>query len=91
MAVFIPVVILFAILQGAGYSYVNKRQIPKGRLKVLVLFFLLYVVLALALPLTPDGEYMTRETVSMIKAGIILVGAICSLAVHTLARLMRNW
>lgn len=73
MSLLFPVVILFSVFQILGYWYVDKRQLAKGRLKTLLAIIFLYIVLALVIPMAPDGEYMTSEVILLIKAGIILL------------------
>ena len=61
MSLLFPVVILFSVVQVLGYWYVDKRQLAKGRLKTLLVIIFLYILLALVIPMAPDGEYMTSS------------------------------
>jgi hypothetical protein len=89
MTIFIPVLILFSILQIIGYWYVDKRQLPKGRLKTFLIIISLYFLFALLLPLSPDGEYMNSQVILMIKSGIIIIGTVFSLVIHLMTKFLK--
>jgi hypothetical protein len=88
MSYLFPVVISFSAFQIIGYRYVDRKQLVKGRLKVLLAIICLYILLALAIPMAPDGEYMTSEVILLVKAGVVLVGAIFSTLIHFLMKLI---
>lgn len=82
MTILLPLLILLAILQIAAYWYVDKKRFSKGREKALFATLSMYILTVLALPFTPDGEYMSSGVELYMKTGIILVGTVFSFLIH---------